>query len=251
MTLGVQKFLWHSSTESLVLGCHEVHVWSTKLDLPTSRVQALEQTLAADERQRASRFRFPTDRARFIVARGILRTLLGRYLGREPQTLQFTYNEYGKPALAEESESDSLLFNVTHSQSMALYAFTRIGDIGIDLEQITEGQDYENIAKRFFSPAEVEELHAVPVKRRKEAFLNCWTRKEAYIKARGLGLSLALSEFDVSLTPGTPAKLLAIREVGQEYSWWSLHALAPGPDYIAALAVKGHPSAIICWQWSE
>lgn len=252
MTLDAHDLFWHPSPESLALGTHEVHLWRSTLDLPPSRVETLERTLAADERQRASQFRFPTDRARFIVARGILRALLGRYLGKEPYTLQFTYNAYGKPALAEESERRPLLFNVTHVQGMALYAFTDIGDIGIDIEQITTAvQDYEHIASRFFSPAEMEELHTVPVERRQEAFLNCWTRKEAYIKARGLGLSLVLSQFDVSLTPGAAAKLLATREMGQEASWWSLHELAPGPGYVAALAVKGHPSSIICWRWPE
>lgn len=252
MTSDAHALLWHPSPESIALGNHEVHLWRSKLDLQPSRVQTLEQTLAADERQRASQFRFPTDRARFIVARGVLRSLLGRYLSKEPHTLQFTYNAYGKPALAEESVRGPILFNATHSQGMALYAFTRIGDIGIDLEQMTtKVQDYEHIARRFFSSAEIEELHTVPVERRQEAFLNCWTRKEAYIKARGLGLSLVLSQFDVSLTPGATAKLLATREIGQEASQWSLHDLAPGPGCVAALTVKGHPSSIICWDWPE
>ena len=252
MTSGVQGFLWRPTSEPPPPGGSEVHIWRARLDLPASRIQTLEVTLAADERRRASQFHFPTDRARFIAARGILRALLGQYLGKEPHTVQFTYNEYGKPALAEESKSTSILFNVTHSRNMALFAFTHIGDIGIDLEQIgTESQDYEHVAARFFSSAEVEELRTVPAERQQEAFLNGWTRKEAYIKARGLGLSLVLSQFDVSLTPGAPAKLLAIREASQEHACWSLHALAPGPDYIAALAVKGHPSVITCWQWPE
>jgi 4'-phosphopantetheinyl transferase len=105
------------------------------------------------------------------------------------------------------------------------------------------------MAERFFSPAEVRMLRAVPAEQQQEAFLNCWTRKEAYIKARGLGLSLDLSLFDVSLIPGAPAALLATREEGQDSSDWSLYALTPGPGYIAALAVKGHPASITCWQW--
>ncbi len=248
-TLGVR---WLIPPANLLLGPHEAHVWRAWLDLPAPRIQALEQTLTADERGRASRFRFQTDRTRFIVARATLRALLGRYLNREPDTLRFSYSEYGKPALAEEGESDPLLFNVSHSHQMALYAFTRSGDIGIDLEQIsTDTRDYQDIARRFFSPAEVQELLSVPAKQRQEAFLNCWTRKEAYIKARGLGLSLILSQFDVSLTPGAPAALLATREKGQEQSAWSLYAIAPGPGYIGALAVKAHPTAITCWQATE
>jgi 4'-phosphopantetheinyl transferase len=252
MTPKPQDLPWLSPVEPLALGRDEVHIWRASLDLPASRLQTLKQTLAPEERTRASRFRFAIHRKRFIAARGILRDILGRYLGRAPRSLRFAYNGYDKPFLVEEGEDDSIFFNVTHSQGLALYAFTRIGDIGIDVEQMTsEAKDYENIATSFFSRVEVEQLRSVSAEKRQEAFLNGWTRKEAYIKARGLGLSLALDQFDVSLIPGAPAALLAIREAGQEPARWTLHALDPGPGFIAALAVKGHPSAIHCWQWSE
>jgi 4'-phosphopantetheinyl transferase len=229
-----------------------VHVWRASLDLSELRLQALGQTLAREERARAERFRFAIHRARFIASRGILRDILGRYLRREPRALRFAYNGYEKPSLAEEGVDGPIFFNVTHAEAMALYAFTRLDDVGIDVEQMTsEAKDYEDIAAAFFSLAEVEQLRAVPEEQRQEAFLNGWTRKEAYIKARGLGLSLGLDQFDVALTPGAPAALLATREAGQEPSWWSLHALAPGPGFIAALAVQGRPSAIRCWQWAE
>jgi 4'-phosphopantetheinyl transferase len=230
----------------------EIHIWRARLDLSLPRIQELKQILSVDEQARANQYRFPIGRTRFIAARGILRTLLGSYLGREPRTLQFTYNEYGKPALLGESESDPILFNLTHSQSMAIYAFTYLGDIGVDLELMAaDVKNYDAIANRYFSPAEMEELQSVPAERRQKAFLNCWTRKEAYIKARGLGLSLSLNQFDVSLAPGTPGALLATREPGQDHSQWSIHALAPGLHAIAAIAVKGHPSTITCWQWPE
>ena len=250
MTSSSFEFLEHPPAEPFVLAPDEAHVWRANLAAP-GHVQHLRQTLAPEERTRASRFRFATDRTRFVASRGTLRAMLGRYLGREPGAIRFAYNAYGKPILVEEPEDGPIQFNVTHSQDLALYAFTSGGDIGIDLEKITtKVKDYEQIARRFFSAAEVQELLAVPLEQRQEAFLTCWTRKEAYVKARGLGLSLVLSDFDVSLTPGTPARLLSTREKGQEASAWALHALAPDPGYIAALAVPSSISTIRCWQWS-
>ncbi len=248
--MSAEESLWRPATELSALAAREVHVWRASLDLPAPRLQTLKQTLAREERARAERFRFDSHRARFIASRGILRDILGRYLGSEPRSLRFAYNGYEKPFLVDETEDGPIFFNVTHSQDMALYAFTRLGDIGIDVEQMTtEAKDYEDIAAAFFSVAEVEQLRAVPEAARQEAFLNGWTRKEAYIKARGMGLSLALDQFDVALTPGVPAALLATREADQGPSWWSLRALDAGPGFIAALAVRGQPSAIRCWQW--
>jgi 4'-phosphopantetheinyl transferase len=263
---------WATSPEILLLSEGEVHVWRAWLDLPQPGIQALEQTLSDDERVRAQRFRFVKDRTHFIAARGLLRAILGRYLSREPQTLSFSYNAYGKPALAEMPEGvgtnpscqrrlvaatasqsgrtkgEGLSFNATHAQGMALYAITCNRAIGVDLEYIQRQVEWEAVAERFFSPYEVSMLRAVPSHTRHIAFFNCWTRKEAYIKARGMGLSLALDQFDVSLIPGEPAALLNIREEGQDISNWSLYDLYPGNDYIAALALEGHASSLKCWQ---
>ncbi|TMC18669.1 MAG: 4'-phosphopantetheinyl transferase superfamily protein, partial [Chloroflexi bacterium] len=129
-------------------------------------------------------------------------------------------------------------------------AISRNFNIGVDIEYMRMDIECEQIAVRFFSPSEVNMLLAVPKGVQHEAFFNCWTRKEAYIKGRGLGLSLDLNQFDVSLTPGEPAAILNIREEGQDVSRWSLHALSPGPGYKAALAIEGHPSNIKCWQWT-
>ncbi len=247
----VLESLWCFPPESLVLGCDEVHVWRATLGIQASCVQALEQTLAADERTRAEQFHFPEDRTHFIVARGLLRAILGRYLARDAHTLQFCYSLYGKPVLARESGGDTLCFNLTHSHGMALYAITRSRDIGIDLENISTHMAYEQIAERFFSPYEVSMLRSIPIQIRQESFFCCWTRKEAYLKARGIGLSSALSQFDVSLTPGAPAALLRTREEDQDISCWSLYNLSPGSGYVAALALRGQFHRIKCWQWPE
>jgi 4'-phosphopantetheinyl transferase len=251
----VPESQWHIPPEQLTLGDGEVHVWRARLEQSISTIQRLEQTLAGDEQARAEQFRFQQDRLRFIVARGILRTILGQYLGRDPGTLQFRYSQYGKPALAEDigSDSNSLLFNVAHSRGMALYAVTRkgISSIGIDIEYLDTSVPCEQIAERFFSPFEVRMLQAVSEEMRHVAFFSCWTRKEAYVKARGMGLSLDLKQFDVSVTPGEPVAILSSREESQNTSNWFLYDLFPDPGYMASLAVEGHPANITCWQWSK
>src|SRR5439155_12968157 len=146
--------LWQSPPEHPILESNEVHVWSASLDLPVSRIQALEQTLAADERMRAKQFDFSKDRTHFIVARGVLRAILVHYLASDPRTLQFRYSLHGKPSLVGESGSDALFFNITHSLWIALYAITRGRDIGIDLEYIDTSVAWEEFAERFFSPYE-------------------------------------------------------------------------------------------------
>lgn len=242
---------WNIPPEHIALQGDEVHVWRVDLALPAERVHALEQTLAADEQQRASRFHFLKDRNHFIVARGLLRAMLGRYLASDPRAVHFSVNQYGKPALAGESGQVPLYFNLSHSHEMALYAFTSLGEVGIDLEYINRNVEILQLAERFFSPGEVAMLRAVPSQLQCEAFFNCWTRKEAYIKARGMGLSLDLQLFDVSLTPGMPAALLGSREVGQDAARWSLYDLSPGLGYKAALAIAGHPLRLTFWQWPE
>ncbi len=232
-----------------LLGNDEVHVWRAALDVPTTQVQAYARLLASDERARAAKFRFERDRSHFVVARGILRSLLSRYLHTEAHSLRFTYNQFGKPALAVEAGSHSLFFNVAHSHELALYAVTRLGAVGIDLEYMRDDLEYERIAERFFSLNEVRLFRTVPQEKRLEAFFACWTRKEAYLKARGMGLSLDLKHFDVSLAPGEPATLLSSREEGLDISRWSLYDLSPGAGYMAALAVEGHPARLMCWLW--
>ncbi len=247
--MNVSESIWHTPPGQLSLGREEVHVWRARLEHPASHIQALEQTLAADEQARARAFRFQKDRLHYIVARGILRSILGRYLGRDPHTLQFRYSEYGKPALAGDPESNTLFFNVAHSHEIALYGVTRGSKIGIDIEYIDMRVPSEQIAERFFSPSEVNMIRAVPKEMRHVAFFACWTRKEAYVKARGLGLSLDLKLFDVSVTPGETAEILRTREESEDISNWSLYDLFPDHDYRAALAVEGHPADIRCWQW--
>ncbi len=241
--------MWLYPPESLALADDEVHVWRAFLDLATEQVEDLYRSLTPDEQERAGRFRFQRDREHFIVARGVLRAILGRYLKVEPGQLHFRYSPYGKPALTGESGGETLRFNLSHSYGLALYAVARSREIGVDLEHIRADLASERMAEQFFSAREIAALRALPANVQTEAFFNCWTRKEAYVKARGKGLSLPLHQFDVSLAPGEPATLVSTRGDPLEASRWSLQALYPGPGYAATLAVEGHSWRLRCWQW--
>ena len=185
------------------------------------------------------------------MARAFLRKLLGRYLAIAPAELRFAYSEYGKPQLAPDLESNlaqQLKFNLAHSGGLALYAFTNVGEIGVDLEHIRPEFTGDDIARRFFSATEVACLDQLPATARHEAFFNCWTRKEAFIKAKGMGLSLALDQFDVTLSPNEPAALLCTRWDQNEAERWSLKAIDVGPGFVGAVAVEAHDWLTSYWQ---
>jgi 4'-phosphopantetheinyl transferase len=240
---------WGFPPATIILGGNEVHVWRAPLDEAPPQIDSFMHTLAADEQTRAERFYFQRDRERFITAHGVLRAILGRYLNRAPKCLSFCYSSHGKPALAWESGEDAIRFNMSHSHGVALYAVARGREVGIDLEFIRCDLEIEQIAERFFSRRETAKLRALPTDLRKYAFFLCWTRKEAYIKARGEGLSLPLDQFDVSLIPGEPAALLSTQPDSDEALRWSLQELTPGSGYVAALAVEGRGCSLSCWQW--
>jgi 4'-phosphopantetheinyl transferase len=240
---------WSLPPEKIILGSNEVHVWRASLDEFPSQIDILLHTLATDERKRADRFYFQRDRQRFITAHGVLRTILGLYVNVAPNYLSFRYSSHGKPALARESGGDAIRFNMSHSQDVALYAVTRDREVGIDVEFIRHDLGVEQIAERFFSRRETATLHALPSDLRECAFFLCWTRKEAYIKARGEGLSLALDQFDVSLIPGEPAALLSTYPDSDEAFRWSLQELPLASGFVAALALEGRGGSLSCWQW--
>lgn len=237
---------WRQPPENLLLSEGQVHVWRASLDLPPAALESLWKTLSVDEQERANRYRFARDRNWFISRRGRLRLILGRYLGLDPASLQFSYSPYGKPALHPEVIGQ-FSFNLSHSQGLALYAFAHHATIGVDLEHLRADFDYIALAKRFFSAWERAELSALPVAIHPQAFFLCWTRKEAFIKAHGEGLSLPLDQFDVTLAPGEPARLVATRAGLESPDQWSLFNLEPAPDYLAALVVRGRGYELSCW----
>ena len=211
-------------------------------------MELAEANLSPDERARAARFHFPKHRQHFVAARGSLRMILARYLDRDPAQLEFCYSPFGKPDLAPSADADGIRFNLSHSQGLALYAITRDQDIGVDLEGERANIAWEDIARRYFAPSEVEALRLVPASSRTQAFLNCWTRKEAFVKARGEGLSLPLDQFEVSVAPGEPARLLRMTGNPQEASQWSFQQLEPAPGFVAAIAVRAARCEFRFWE---
>jgi 4'-phosphopantetheinyl transferase len=218
------------------------------LELPAASLRDLYLLLSGDETRRANRFHFGRDRRRYVAGRATLRVLLGRYLDRDPASLRFRYGAHGKPALGSLPGEPDVRFNLAHSEDLALLAFARGREVGVDLERMRPLPVVERIAETAFSCQERAKLKRLAPEQRQAAFYAGWTRKEAYVKARGEGLGLPLGQFDVSLAPGEPAKLIEVRGAPREAGRWTLMALDVAPGYAAALAVEGACDAPRCWQ---
>jgi 4'-phosphopantetheinyl transferase len=224
---------------------HVAHIWCANLEPDAERLSTLQALLSSSEVSRANRFRFWRHRRRYIAGRGILRILLSRYLDQAPAEIEITYSKYNKPFL----HNSNLQFNLSHSQDTALFAFCLGSDIGIDLEEIRAISDAEGIAERFFAPTEFACFQSLPDDEKNEAFFACWTRKEAFIKAIGEGLSYPLEAFDVCFSPGKMARINTIRGSEEEAEGWSLFNLSPRARYAAAVAMKGSEWQLICRQF--
>jgi 4'-phosphopantetheinyl transferase len=236
---------WSNGPIEPVLGERDVHVWRASLDRDAEDLASFHSLLSADERTRAARFVFPRDANRFIATRGILRSLVARYVPRwTASAVVFTYGPQGKPAAQLDPADCPVRFNLSHANALAIFAFTRGRDVGIDLEAIARKVAYDEVAQRFFSAAEVTELRALPEEHRAEGFYLCWTRKEAYVKALGTGITHPLDRFAVSLTPGMPERL-----VSDDASRWTLRSLVPTPGYVGALVVEGPECVLQCWRY--
>jgi 4'-phosphopantetheinyl transferase len=242
---------WEAAPPGLALGGRAVHVWRIDLALEPRRLEALSKRLSPDEQERAARFYFQKDRDHYTAARGSLRLILARYLDVEPRDLGFSYSAYGKPSVISPGIEAGLRFNLSHSGHLALVGVAHGRDIGIDIERVREDFAGEKIAERFFSEREVACLRSVPRDRQAQAFFSCWTRKEAYIKARGEGLSMPLDKFDVAFAPGEAPALLGTRIDPGEVGRWSLHDLRIDEGFAAALAVEGHDVRLDFWSLPE
>jgi 4'-phosphopantetheinyl transferase len=236
---------------SFQLASDEVHSWCASLDVPPETSARLYATLTPDERTRSARFQFGHDRQRFIVARGVLRNLLGRYLQTQPSQIRFVYNAFGKPDLGAEF-GGRLKFNLSHSAGLALIAIATASNVGVDLEYIRAQSDYADIARHFFSAAEVDCLSAYPSHLYAEPFFSCWTKKEACLKACGEGLAIPLNSFSVPLTTGPAHSLVDLHAASKDIGpakRWSLYTLRPAPGYAGALAIEGTGWRLRQWQW--
>ena len=219
-----KNYEWLIPAKAPELNKNEIHIWRTYLNFPGQSMDLFYSTLCHDEKSKANRFRFEKDRKRFIVTRGLLRETLGRYLGIEPKELKFIYNKYGKPFLTNPGKY-KLEFNLSHSGDVILYAFTKERRLGIDVERLRPIKKAQRIVERFFSDNEKNFYNAQTARERKSAFFKLWTYKEAYTKAKGLGLALPLDQFDVPFAN----KSLASQDSYSEH--WSWHEINLDPDY--------------------
>ncbi|HXF15422.1 MAG TPA: 4'-phosphopantetheinyl transferase superfamily protein [Burkholderiales bacterium] len=215
-----------------------VEVVVSRLDLEADAFNVLAQWLRNDELQRASRFQFTRDRRRFIVARGCLRQLLAARLGIDPQAVELSYGPNGKPVLAGGSAAMDWRFNISHSEDVAVFAFCRGREVGVDIEAVHSVKNSDAIASQFFSPGELAAYRALAPHEKDIGFFNCWTRKEAFVKALGGRLDFPLNEFDVSLSPDEPARIIRVGNIAGDDSEWLVRSFAPMPGYVAAVVVQ-------------
>jgi 4'-phosphopantetheinyl transferase len=213
-----------------------IQVWFADLDVDAAPLRSAWALLSADERHRAAGYRVVRSRSRFVLRRALLRTILGRYLGRRPAGIRFRLGTWGKPFV--DSQADGWLrFNVSHCRGGALFAVTRDTEVGVDLERPRPGFDCEGFVDRYFSPAERADFGRLRPSIRTAAFFNAWTRKESYVKALGSGLTVALDQFTVSMAPGRPARLIESNVSGEPAAGWTMEELPEVPGCAAAVTV--------------
>jgi 4'-phosphopantetheinyl transferase len=242
---------WSWPPETLLLGTDDVHVWRASLNSSAVSIEKSSQILSTDEMARADRFYFDLDRNHFIVARAWLRIIIGSYLKVDPAELKFDYSIYGKPALAKPFiETTGLDFNLAHSGELALYGITLRRKIGVDLEQIRPDFVFDGIARRCFTTDERAQISSLSNAARPRAFFEYWTRKEAFVKAKGVGVSFALNQFEVTVRSNEAALLLTQWDPA-EVDRWSLHAVDVHPDYAAALVLEGSDLQLSRWEAAE
>ena len=239
-------FMWNDAPNGLKPAERDVQVFCAPLDVSARRLEELVQPLSEDEWRRGGRFHRARDRSRFLAGRGTLREILGVLLNVKPASLVFAYGKFGKPEIAAPVVAQALHFNLAHSDSIAVYATAR-HELGVDLEHLRAFEELEQIASRCFSSREERCLLTLPAEQRMEAFFNCWTRKEAYLKAIGLGLGDYLDEIDVLPAPGKAAELQGVAIDSQQ---WFLHSLNPEAEFVGALAIPLEDLRVSCWKWS-
>lgn len=241
--------VWQPGSAELTFPTDRIDVWRVPLDFAEPPEAEFRWVLAPDEVQRAARFHFDSHRGRYIRCRAALRILLGRYLRRPPEEIRFQYENNGKPEIAYPRDAPDLHFNVSDSGALALIAAGCRNNIGVDIEKLRPMPDLLNIAKRFFSAREVQAILALREHQREEAFFACWTRKEAFLKATGVGLSYPLSKFSVSVDPDGPAALCEVNGESSAADPWFLTDLYPEEGFRGALACDGKDFSIARWSF--
>jgi len=230
---------WLPPPPDLVLASGDVHLWRDTLDRPSGASGGAWRVLSEEERTRAARISLDRERGRFIAGRCILRSILGRYLGLAEDGVRLAYGPHGKPELAPGLSALPLTFSLAHSQDCILVAVTVRRAIGVDVEFLRPLSDLPGLVARVFSAPEQAEWHALPAELRLEGFFRGWTGKEAWLKAKSTGLTWPPDFFSVSLTPGTPLRLLDVKDDANAPGQWSLASFTAAPGCLGALAVEG------------
>lgn len=233
----VGKHIACSPPEIIEIGSNGVHVWKSLLDEDEDRIRYFFTLLSEHEKQRALRFHAARHCRQYVVAHGLLRLILGGYLEADPGSLTFCANRYGRPFLCMDQKTFPLLFNLSHSHNLCMIAVSPGLEIGIDVEYMDRDINVQEVANRFFSKGEVEKINSLPEDFRRYTFFRCWTRKEAYLKAKGKGLSMGLHQFEVSLLPTEPPAVLSSDDSPEDVDRWNVFDLDPSPGYIGALVV--------------
>jgi 4'-phosphopantetheinyl transferase len=239
---------WLQPPASPSLNWDDVHVWRIPLGLPQRLVADLASLLSCEENSRAEQFLVEEARRRFIVSHGATRRILSRYLDQIPEEIQFVKGGWGKPHLATPAGAPAICFSLSHSGELALCAVAEGRDIGVDIEQIRPALAWREIAACYFSAGEKQALRSLAEDQASEAFFRGWTRKEAFSKALGEGVSQRWTQFTVSLQPGAVAELVNCAPEARVEGLFTLCPIAPGSGYVAAIAAQGVGMRLSCWQ---
>lgn len=242
---------WIESAAVTVPGPGEIHFWRIPLTGQPGEENRMKKLLSAEELEQAGHFHFAHNRRRFIIRRAVLRQLLAACLGISPLAVRLEPGSHGKPVVCGQPDDGDLRFSCSHSGDWALVAVARGIELGVDLEQHRQMMDAADVAKNFFAAAEIIELAGLPPALKTAGFFNCWTRKEAFVKALGLGLSHPLNRFIVSLSPEKPAALLAVADDPGALKKWAMLSLEVIPDYSAALVFEGKSAVLKYFTWNQ
>lgn len=249
MKQAAQRSTWSEPPPKIELGANQVHLWRALLARERLSQKAAWSILSEDEKQRAQRYKVGRDREHFVARRGILRFLLGKYLNIPAMHVRFSYTSYGKPLLSGEFTNDRLQFNLSHSEGQALYAFTGFSRVGVDLEKIQADPAVLELAQEYFSPDEMKSLDLLPFEERMRAFFQCWTRKEALLKAHGMGLMISPEQIEVNFGSECLGQIPAVYGELEPLKRFRVANIDVGKDFAAALALEGQAHLVYCWQF--
>ena len=237
------------STAKMLLTSGEMHVWLASLDQPASRLRNLEQALSSEEWRRSERFRLERDRNRFLVRRGVLRGILGFYLATGPERLRLHAGENGRPAVLDPSGRNRIEFSISHSAGLALLAFSKDREVGIDIERVRDIAEMDLIGQQCFSSKENELMRSAPQDQKREVFFAAWTCREAFLKALGYGLSRPMEQIEVLPVAGERFKSLRIGLDSGKASLWTVGRLDPAPGFAAAFCAEGGSAEVRFLRW--